>query len=132
MAWRQSKNHSDDCYFCPFNISGYNLKNQKLTSYSDNIPSVIRPVTHKPNGLVPLPPAELPVISSESSGSDHPQVKGSDTEYKSSVADSPQPLSRVELNGPTKDLDLSKEAAELLDFILKEKAYWPRTSLVLE
>ncbi len=81
MTWSETKNHSDDCYFCSCHVRGYNRKNQKLISYPDNIPSAIRPVPHGLDVPVPLPPTELPVITSESSDSEHPEVPGSDTEY---------------------------------------------------
>jgi hypothetical protein len=67
---------------------------------------------------VPSPPTELPVITSYS---EHQEVPASDIEYKPSGGDSPQPFSQVELNDLTRDLGLSKEAAELLGSRLKEK-----------
>lgn len=80
---------------------------------------------------VPLPPTELPVISSESSDSEHPEVQGSATEYKPSGGDSPQPFSQVELYDLTRDLGLSKEAAVLLGSRLKEKTYWLKEPLFI-
>ncbi|GFT97475.1 hypothetical protein NPIL_33871 [Nephila pilipes] len=63
----------------------------------------------------------MPVTPSESSDSDHRQDHGSDTAYKRSGAYSPQPFSQVEPKDLSKDLSLSKVAAELLGFRLKEK-----------
>ncbi|GFT73296.1 transposase domain containing protein [Nephila pilipes] len=50
----------------------------------------------------------------------HPQVHGSDTEYKPSGADLLQPFSQPELNDLIRDLDLPKEIAEFLGSRLKD------------
>ena len=134
MTWREPKNHSDGCYFRSCHVRVYNGNNQKIISYPDNIPSVIRPVSHGPDVPVPLPPTELPVISSESSDSEHSEVQGSNTEYRpkpSARDDLPQPFSQVELNDRTRDLGLSKEAAELLGSRLKKNLHIGQRNLFL-
>ena len=85
-----------------------------LISYPENITSAIRCIPHGSDVPVPLPSTESPFISLESSDSQHPLVLGSHTECKPSGSDSPQPFSQVELNDLTRDLDLSREAAEIL------------------
>ncbi|GFV47835.1 hypothetical protein TNCV_843141 [Trichonephila clavipes] len=49
--------------FVPVVSMGITVKNQKLISYPDNIPSVIRLVPHGHNIPVPLPSTELQKIS---------------------------------------------------------------------
>ncbi|GFT64003.1 hypothetical protein TNCV_2314541 [Trichonephila clavipes] len=82
-------------------------KYQNLISYPDHFPSIIRLVPHGPNVPVLLSLTELPVIPSEFSDTYDPQVQGSDTKYKPSVADAPQ-FSQVELNDVTRYLGLPK------------------------
>jgi hypothetical protein len=55
MIWREPRNHSDDCYFCPCNVKGYNSKNRKEMFYP-NLPSAIRAVPHGPGKPMPVPP----------------------------------------------------------------------------
>ncbi|GFT16528.1 hypothetical protein NPIL_665421 [Nephila pilipes] len=52
--------------------------------------------------------------------SNHPQAQGYDTENKPFGTDSLQPFTQMGLNDLTRDLGLSKEAAELLGSRLKE------------
>ncbi|GFS57069.1 uncharacterized protein TNCV_4238521 [Trichonephila clavipes] len=59
MIWRESKNHSDDCYFCSCSGQGFNLKNRKDISYPTIIRSAIRPVPHGPDLPIPSPPDTL-------------------------------------------------------------------------
>jgi len=54
MIWRERKNHSNDCYFCSINFSGYNSKNKKVIVYP-NITSADRLVKHGPGLPVPEP-----------------------------------------------------------------------------
>nr|XP_042913198.1 F-box/LRR-repeat protein 16-like [Parasteatoda tepidariorum] len=87
------------------------LSSGHCENFPDSIPSAIRPVPHEPD--VPVPSTELPIISSESSDSEHPEAQDSDIEYKPCPAGFPQPSSQVELNDLTRDLGLSKEAVGL-------------------
>ncbi|GFU02577.1 hypothetical protein NPIL_17691 [Nephila pilipes] len=82
-------------------------------------PSNICPFPAGLNVPVILPLTKLPVIPPESTGSHHPIVQGSYTEFNSAGAHSHQPFSQVELNDLTNVLSLSKDAAELLDSRLK-------------
>ena len=118
MVWREPSNHSDDCYFCSCKVRGYNRKNKKSISYPENIPSAIRPVPHGPDIPVPTPPTELTLSSTDS---EILETRVSDSEYQPSSSDVPQPFTQSELNDLTRDLDLSKEAAELFGSRLKEK-----------
>ena len=52
MAWRESTNHVDDCYFCSIHVRGVNKKKCKSFSYK-SFPSAIRPVAHSTDILIP-------------------------------------------------------------------------------
>lgn len=58
MVLREPKNHSDNCYFCSYNVQGFNLNNKKNISYP-NIQSAIHPVPHRPGVPIPSPPDPL-------------------------------------------------------------------------
>jgi hypothetical protein len=45
IVWRESLDHTSDCYFCATNITGINRKNQNCLQYPD-LPSARRPVAH--------------------------------------------------------------------------------------
>ncbi|GFT52197.1 uncharacterized protein NPIL_22971 [Nephila pilipes] len=82
MTWRELKFPLRIVIFIPAMsvflrpfIPTHNCKNQNLIPYPDNIQSAIPPVSHGPNVSEPMPPNELSVIPSESSGSDHPHLR---------------------------------------------------------
>nr|CAI5820804.1 unnamed protein product [Callosobruchus analis] len=120
MVWREPKNHVDDCYFCLANINGINRNNRHQWTYP-NLDSAIRPIPHSDE--IPIPTFhELPDISDNehcpSDRSSHTNETNSDDEWTSSV---PQRFNQNELNDLTRDLNLSKKAAEVLASRLKEK-----------
>ena len=47
MVWREPKGHGNDCYFCSYNVSGFNMKNKHNIQYP-NLPSAIRPILQLP------------------------------------------------------------------------------------
>lgn len=118
MVWREQKNHSDDCYFCSIDVSGYNSKNKNLISYP-NLQSALRPVPHDEHIPVPDPPETLQSLSMTSSDSECevPDAK-SDCEFESIK---PRLFEQNELDDLVRDLRLTKEKAELLGSRLKEK-----------
>ena len=64
MIWRESKNHTDDCYFCLIDTEGFNSKSKAHIKYPNDVSSVIRPVPH--NEEIPIPIfTELPEIQCE-------------------------------------------------------------------
>ena len=65
MIWGEQKYHITDCYFCLTKIEGYNQKNKKSIVYP-NLASAIRPVPHSVDLPVPIPSADLPVVSDKS------------------------------------------------------------------
>ena len=68
MVWRESWDHSNDCYFCLINIKGITVKTRTTIQYPD-ITSAIRPVPNNDELPVPVPPAEHELIPDSDSGS---------------------------------------------------------------
>lgn len=113
MVWREAQNHSTDCYFCTCNVKGFNAKNKKGIIYP-NLPSAMRPVAHGPGIPIPKPPTDSSeLISDTASNSDSPSSLVSD-EFVPETSNAPQPLSQAKLNDIVRDLNLPKDAAELL------------------
>jgi hypothetical protein len=65
---RKPKYHGDGCYFCCYDVKGYNSKNKKVMLYPNN-PSVLRPVIHGPEVPVPQTTETLKDASTNSSDS---------------------------------------------------------------
>lgn len=117
MVWREQKNHSDDCYFCSINVKGYNSKWKRSISYP-NLQSAIRPIPHGEEIPVPKAPVtlqEIPISDEE--------IPEQDEESSSDFEDdsSPKLFSQGEMNDLVRDLNLPKDAAELLGSRLKSR-----------
>lgn len=120
MVWREQKNHSDDCYFCSCDVKGYNSKWKHSISYP-NLPSAIRPIPHGSDIPVPNPPATLEEIpcSDEDEVVIPEPVDESSSDFEDDTE--PKPFSQQEVNDLVRDLNLPKDAAELLGSRLKSK-----------
>ena len=127
MVWREPKEHLRDCYFCMVNTKGIGEKNRQNFSYP-SIPSAIRPVLHSNEFPPPVFIGFLP-SKDEETGSEKERMdmehKKTDTESEDSSSESkkaaPQKFNQSELNDLVRDLNLSKQAAEILASRLKEK-----------
>ena len=127
FLWCEPKEHLTDCYFLFGNTKGIGKKNRQNFSYP-SIPSAIRPVLH--SDKFP-PPVFNGFLSSEDeetgSEEEHMDIeyKTTDTESENSCTESkkavPQQFNQSKLNDLVRDLDLSKQAAEILAFRLNEK-----------
>ena len=116
MICKEPTNHVTDSYFCAVDVTGINRKNQGSFKYPD-LQSTCRPVAHCDEIPVPIF-GELPDISDEDASS----VEGhEDEEEVVLVEDAPHPFSQMVLNDLVRDLNLSKNSAELLASRLKEK-----------
>lgn len=118
MVWREPQNHIHDCYFCMINVEGHNAKSKKDIVYP-NIPSAIRPVAHNESLPIPIPPTTLEDVSEVIESSSENETD--DDEYKPEEDFAPKLFSQNELNALTHDLNLTKDAAELLGSRLKAK-----------
>ena len=122
MIWREPKDHFSDCYFCLTSVAGHSSKTKSSIQYP-SLSSAIRPVPHSEQ----IPISDSVVFGNLSeSNSDSISTKssdGNDPEYMDIAvgSQSPQLFSQCELNDLVRDLDLSKEAAELLGSRLSEK-----------
>ena len=111
MVWREPQNHTDDCYFCSCDLKGFNSKNKKSIIYP-NVKSAIRPIPHGPDLPIPIPPNELEnVLSSDSEQS---AFESTDPDFTFEAEQGPQLFNQMELNDLVRDLNLPKEASELL------------------
>lgn len=117
MMWREPTNHVDDCYFCCCNVKGFNAKNKSKISYP-NLNSVTRPIPHGPE--VPIPPP-FSVSSLSSTSSEHSVHREESMEVFELDTNQPELFTQAELNDLTRDLGLSKDAAQLLGSRLHAK-----------
>lgn len=119
MMWREGKDHITDCYFCLTNLKGINRKNKHHVKYPD-VPSVTKPVSHSSNLPIPDPDVSMArVLTSESESN---ATAESDSYMPQEEVHQPKPFTQAELNDLTRDLNLSKESAQLLGSRLRENA----------
>lgn len=119
MIWREQNNHVTDCYFCMTNVTGFSSKNRKSIEYP-NLASAMRPVPHDESLPVPNPP-EFWTLEDEDEHAETDEMlqivddsATEDPEFEPSTSSNPHLISQAELNDLVRDLDLSKNQAELL------------------
>ncbi|XP_076059422.1 uncharacterized protein LOC143036052 [Oratosquilla oratoria] len=119
MIWRESRNHTTDCYFCLANVTGFSYKTRASVKYPDVL-SVSKPIPHDPVSCpIPIAPAEYTVdeeTQAESSPSSSSNV--SDPDYQS--GEGIHLVNNADLSDLVRDLALTKGQAELLGSRLKE------------
>ena len=98
-------------------ISGVNRKNKQHVKYPD-VPSAIKPVPHGPGIPVPEPPGAISEM--ECSSSTESEESDQDTWNAEQSTLEPKPLTQFQLNDLTRDLNLTKESAQLLGSRLRE------------
>ena len=119
MVWRKPKDYLNDCYFCMVNTKGIRKKNREITS-SPSILSAIRLVLHS-DEFSPSRFNDFVSFEDEIEFKDERmeyEYKRTDTESEDSSSESQkrtsQQFNQSELNDVVRDLDLSKEACEIL------------------
>ncbi|CAG9792218.1 unnamed protein product [Diatraea saccharalis] len=120
MIWMELKNHFDDCYFCAVDVKGYN---QNKTWIYPDLQSTSCPVLHSED--LPRPIYATKIVKTPSEimmlpNSQHSVKSTSGSEYNGATS-APQLFSQNELSDLIGDLNLSKQASELLASRLKEK-----------
>ena len=118
MIWREPTNHTDDCYFCMTKVLGFSKKNKHKIVYPSP-PSAIRPVPHSEDLPVPVPPT----TQSESESSSESVECQDDVDYTDEHDKSPNLMSQADLDNLVRDLNLSKESAELLGSRLNDRNF---------
>ena len=115
--WREPQNHLDDCYFCSVNINGTNTKNR--IKWQHPSPTCVQlPLQHSPDFLLSENMSEP--LKETPSDTTTPGSSQSDANFES-ITNEPQRFSQNELDDLVRDLNLSKQASELLASRLKEK-----------
>jgi hypothetical protein len=119
LVWRQPINRVDDCCFvCLCTLKGFNTKNKKGITYP-NLPSAIRPVSRGLDMPVPNPSKKLRTLEAESSAT--PSESSEESEYGTCTHGTPEPFTQTELSDLFRDLNVPKDAAEILGSRLKGK-----------
>jgi len=119
MIWRESSNHTTDCYFCLTNVTGFSYKTRQSVKYPAVL-SVSKPIPHDPITCpIPTAPTEYTVdeetqeVSSLSS-----PTNDSDSDYQ--PREDIHLINKAELCDLVRDLALTKGQAELLGSRLQE------------
>ena len=112
MVWREPQNHVDDCYFCIFKVRGFNAKNKNQLVYPD-LQSARRPVEHGPDVPVPVLPCNIELMNCDITSDE----KSDDLSW----SNNPKLFTQNALNDLVRDLDLPKNASELLASRLHER-----------
>ena len=127
MVWRESSNHTTDCYFCMVPPVSGGITKKKWTMVYPNIPCALRPVLYGEGISVPEPPKEFTIDSddedegkSPSASPEPPASAEPHVSHGRSSAPQPHILIQDELNDLVCDLELSKSKAELLGSRLKQ------------
>ncbi|GFU88574.1 uncharacterized protein TNCV_4442511 [Trichonephila clavipes] len=102
-----------------FQVQGFKLENRKDISYPTIIRSAIRPVPHRPDLPIPLPPDTLDNILDDLEQTSYIS-SNSDGGYYSGTND-PELFSQSDLNNLVRDLSLPKDTAEVLGSKFKER-----------
>ena len=121
MVWREPQNHLSDCYFCAVKTTGLTSKTRSSADYP-SLPSAIQPVAHSDE--LPIPTFHGFQLSESESISSSEDSKQCEDFAVSQHNDEPQLFTQAELNDLVRELDLTKNSAELLGSRLKEKTCW--------
>jgi hypothetical protein len=128
MVWRETSNHSTDCYFCltPPVAKGMNRRRKQSIDYPD-IPSAISPVPHGEDLPVPEPPKEYN-LNSEVKEEDTEKTglheeEPTDPDFQGPSSESSHKLTQNELNVLVGDWELPKLKAEIVAFRMNQWKY---------
>ena len=133
MVWREPTNHVTDCYFCMVPpVSGGITKKKKSAIAYPNIFAAIRPVPHGESLPVTDPPTAFSMDPSNDEDEDEQASailgfsafyyidQDSDSDFCEGASSAPHRITQEELNDLVRDLELSKNKAELLESRLQQ------------
>lgn len=129
MIWRKPRNHRNDCYFCMTKVVGFSSKNKNKITYPD-CSSATKPVLHGDQYPIPITPnqkvkdkvTEKDSKNSKKEAAILKEEKSTlkDPDYIPESSDEPHLLNQSELSDLIRDLNLTKQRAELLASRLKQ------------
>ena len=126
MVWREPRNHTDDCYFCLTNITGFIHLLGKKIKYP-NLRSAMRPVPHSDVLPVPTPPVNKDLLSSSDeempsreNSAESISLEDIESTYSGTRGNEPHWITPEDLNDLARDLYMSKQQSEILSSWLKQ------------
>ena len=119
MIWREPRNHYDDCYFCLTDTAGHRSKTKCTIKYAD-CESATKPVLNQEEDVIPRPPVKCMSDELCSICSELESTCDDDELYVPEIEEMPNLIGQTQLNDSIRDLNLSKEQAELLTSRLKQ------------
>lgn len=114
MIWRKPLCHTVDCYFCLSKLTGFG-KNAKWAYAA--VASVSLPVPH--SSEFPYPKCPDSIVQFSQSSQESGKSSGNEFQLETQL----QPFTQPELNDLVRDLELSKQKAELLASRLKQRIF---------
>lgn len=118
MIWRESSNHTTDCYFCLANVKGFSSKTRASVKYPD-VPSVSKPIPHDPV-TCPIPTAPTQHTVDEETQEEYLSSPTNDSDSDYQPEEDIHLINNAELCDLVRDLALTKGQAELLGSRLQE------------
>ena len=119
MIWRESSNHTTDCYFCLTDVRGFSYKTRASVKYPD-VPSVSKPVAHDSVACpIPTAPTEF-TVDEETQEQSFLSSRSNDSDPDYQPQEDIHLINNAELCDLVRDLALTKGQAELLGSRLQE------------
>nr|CAI5847475.1 unnamed protein product [Callosobruchus analis] len=115
--WREPTNHISDCFFRVIDLNTYKKKSNRKNIAYPRLPSTSAPVVHSELLPVPLPPGISENSMNSESCLEQIETENSDECDKNPEyipEDEPRLVNQQRLNDFVRDLDLTKEEAEIL------------------
>ncbi|KAI6659639.1 hypothetical protein LOD99_14562 [Oopsacas minuta] len=126
MVWREQKNHLDDYYFCLIDITGFSAKNKHALVCPD-LDSARRPIPHDISLPIPIVQPQQIKIGSDMVEDVHADSTDANYVPEDELLE-PQTFTLGEMNDLVRDLDLSKDKAELIASTSNRKTYSTKMS----
>jgi len=119
MIWREQRNHTNDCYFCLTNLTGYSVKTRHKIQYA-NVESISKPIPHSNDMPPPICPKNRTIMEDSASTISSKLTEVSEDNDIVSQDGTPHVITQGKLNDLVRDLNLSKFKAEILGSRLQQ------------